>query len=650
MAITIKKGNFTLGFTIPTRDQLEKERLAGANDRRVQVYDNTIQNMFSKNASSTPTQDYMSAVTPVNKKFGQYGEVLEKKYQQDIDNINNVTNMHKKLNTVPYSNITDELNRLQVQLQNGEISGSAFAIKVASLYKKMYDSKAGVLTDDNVLRLSALDTSLKGNIKNYNTLYGTTKKSTLDPTTGVLTSQLNPQADNQRTFLRTVQSSGKVDFSNIAIPSVNEEQTKVFGKTTRKLDFYAKDGDINLSNTLTPIMEELIFANILGDIQVTNPDLVEGYTDGLNSMGIQGDNIKEGIQTRVRVLVREGLKKAGIEVIPEQEDAIVTEVIDEIAKQTEAAKDSGNYTNEELVNYADSGLKAEMEFNQLAKNIDTQFMTNVKSFSEVNDLLTLMKDQLNIEELIENSDKFDDNEKQLLLKNLDNILVGAFVNKGAAGSSEEVLLGKGLIVMTKFLEDLGIETINPSELAKSLKITEENKDLWVRAMKRINTAKRDSVAILEEHPELKTRYNNYYDPFDVSQKYSGININLTSALTGETINLAENETITDKENKDLLSVLEEFSRQKQGTATVAQAATPTEDNELGYTVSDNEIGEYKTAAIETIVKYNMLDDMELLNRFIANYTLEIDENMSVELQDKFKDMVLNTINTDSAAV
>ena len=168
-------------------------------------------------------------------------------------------------------------------------------------------------------------------IKNYNNLYGTTKKSTLDPTTGVLTSQLNPQADNQRTFLRTVQGSGKVDFSNIAIPSVKEKQTKVFGMTTGKLDIFAKDGDINLSNTLTPIMEELIFANILGDIQVTNPDLVEGYTDGLNSMGIQGDNIKEGIQTRVRVLVREGLKKSGMEVIPEQEDAIVTEVLEQIA-------------------------------------------------------------------------------------------------------------------------------------------------------------------------------------------------------------------------------------------------------------------------------------------------------------------------------
>ena len=120
--------------------------------------------------------------------------------------------------------------------------------------------------------------------------------------------------------------------------------------------------------------------------------------------------------------------------------------------------------------------------------------------------------------------------------------------------------------------------------------------------------------------------------------------------TGETINLAENETITDKENKDLLSVLEKFGNQTQGTATIAQTDTPTEDSELGYTVTDNEIGEYKTAAIETIMKYNMLDDMELLNRFIANYTLEIDENMSVELQDKFKDMVLNTINTDSAAV
>ena len=49
------------------------------------------------------------------------------------------------------------------------------------------------------------------------------------------------------------------------------------------------------------------------------------------------------------------------------------------------------------------------------------------------------------------------------------------------------------------------------------------------------------------------------------------------------------------------------------------------------------------------MKYNMLDDLQLLNKFIARYTLEIDENMSVEQQEKFKDMVLNTINTSSEA-
>lgn len=230
-------------------------------------------------------------------------------------------------------------------------------------------------------------------------------------------------------------------------------------------------------------------------------------------------------------------------------------------------------------------------------------------------------------------------------------MVGAFVNKGAAGSSEQVLLGKGLIVMTKFLEDLGLDGVDPAGLASSLKITEDNQDLWTRAMKRISAAKRDAVAILEENPELKKKYNNYFDPFDVADKYTKINLNLSKALAGETVNLAENETITEKEKEDLLSVLEKFNeRSPQGRTAVAEADTPTGDSELGYTVNDNEINEFKTAAIETIMKYNMLEDMQMLNRFIANYTLEIDENMSVEQQDKFKDMVLNTINTDSAAV
>jgi hypothetical protein len=278
-------------------------------------------------------------------------------------------------------------------------------------------------------------------------------------------------------------------------------------------------------------------------------------------------------------------------------------------------------------------------------------MMNVKSISEVDDLLVLMKDELNIEELIENSDRFDETQKQLLLKKLDSILVGAFVNKGAAGSSEQVLLGKGLIVMTKFLEDLGLDGVDPAGLASTLKITEDNQDLWTRAMKRISAAKRDAVAILEENPELKKKYNNYFDPFDVADKYTKINLNLSKALVGETVNLADNETITEKEKEDLLSVLEKFNeRSPQGRTAVAEAGTPTGDSELGYTVNDNEINEFKTAAIETIMKYNMLEDMQMLNRFIANYTLEIDENMSVEQQDKFKDMVLNTINTDSAAV
>jgi hypothetical protein len=170
-------------------------------------------------------------------------------------------------------------------------------------------------------------------------------------------------------------------------------------------------------------------------------------------------------------------------------------------------------------------------------------------------------------------------------------------------------------------------------------------------MKRINSAKRDSVQVLESHPVLKERYNRSYDPFDVSHRYSSININLTSALAGQTISLPESDTITTKENKDLLSILEEYNNATQTkTQTVAQTPTEVDTNALGYNVSDDEIDEYKTAAIETIIKHNMLDDMQFLDRFIANYTLEIDDNMSIELQDKFKDMILNTINADSANV
>jgi hypothetical protein len=400
------------------------------------------------------------------------------------------------------------------------------------------------------------------------------------------------------------------------------------------------------------MVQELAYAALLGEIQKTNPDAIVGHTDGLNALGIQSDDINLGVQNRVRVIVREALKRTGQEFEEggAQEDDIVSQVLGEIAKKVTALKE-GDLTDEDLAAYSDAGLKAEDAFNQISKNIDMQFMMNVKSISEVDDLLVLMKDELNIEELIENSDRFDETQKQLLLKKLDSILVGAFVNKGAAGSSEQVLLGKGLIVMTKFLEDLGLDGVDPAGLASTLKITEDNQDLWTRAMKRISAAKRDAVAILEENPELKKKYNNYFDPFDVADKYTKINLNLSKALAGETVNLADNETITEKEKEDLLSVLEKFNeRSPQGRTAVAEAGTPTGDSELGYTVNDNEINEFKTAAIETIMKYNMLEDMQMLNRFIANYTLEIDENMSVEQQDKFKDMVLNTINTDSAAV
>jgi hypothetical protein len=650
MAITVRKGNFTLGFTIPTRDQIEQSRLKRAATKKSDVLDDTIKNMFGPNPSGTPTQDYMSAVTPANKKLGQYASIFQSAIDKDVQGINDLQNMHKKINTVPYSNITDKLSSLQKQLQNGDITGSAFAVAVANLYKQMYDPKSGVLTDDNVLRFSALDESLKNDVKSFYSFIGGKKDNTLKlGADGTFTSQLDPQAQAKKDFMARV--DGIFDFSDFTIKSVRENQAR--GKfADRPLASIAKDFDLNLSNTFEPMVQELAYAALLGEIQKTNPDAIVGHTDGLNALGIQSDDINLGVQNRVRVIVREALKRTGQEFEEggAQEDDIVSQVLGEIAKKVTALKE-GDLTDEDLAAYSDAGLKAEDAFNQISKNIDMQFMMNVKSISQVDDLLVLMKDELNIEELIENSDRFDETQKQLLLKKLDSILVGAFVNKGAAGSSEQVLLGKGLIVMTKFLEDLGLDGVDPAGLASTLKITEDNQDLWTRAMKRISAAKRDAVAILEENPELKKKYNNYFDPFDVADKYTKINLNLSKALAGETVNLADNETITEKEKEDLLSVLEKFNeRSPQGRTAVAEAGTPTGDSELGYTVNDNEINEFKTAAIETIMKYNMLEDMQMLNRFIANYTLEIDENMSVEQQDKFKDMVLNTINTDSAAV
>ena len=561
MAITVKKGNFTLGFTIPTRDQIEQSRLKRAATKKSDVLDDTIKNMFGPNPSGTPTQDYMSAVTPANKKFGQYAPTLQSSYDKDVQGINDLQNMHKKINTVPYSNITDKLSSLQKQLQNGELTGSGFAVAVANLYKQMYDPKSGILTDDNVLRLSALDESLKNDVKSFNSYIGSETKSKFNPAEGTFTSQLDPQAQAKTDFI--AKASGGFDFSELKIKSVRGKEGQgrgqFAGSGKESLAFIAKDFDLSLSNAFEPMVEELAFAALLGEIQKTNPDAIVGHTDGLNALGIQSDDINLGVQNRVRVIVREALKATGQEFEEggAQENDIVSQVLKKITEKVAALKEE-DLTDEEFAAYSDAGLKAEDTFNQIAKNIDTQFMTNVKSISEVDDLLVFMKDQLNIEELIENSNKFDETQKQLLLKKLDTILVGAFVNKGAPGGTDEVLLGKGLIVMTKFLEDLGLDGVDPAGLASTLKITKDKQDLWTRALKRIRTAKQDAVAILEENPELKKKYNNYFDPFDVADKYTKINLNLSKALAGETVNLADNETITEKEKEDLLSVLEKF--------------------------------------------------------------------------------------------
>ena len=292
-------------------------------------------------------------------------------------------------------------------------------------------------------------------------------------------------------------------------------------------------------------------------------------------------------------------------------------------------------------------MKSEGFFKDIATNIDTQFMINVKASPEVSELLSVLKEELNLEELIDTSE-FDEAQKEQLFKKLDNILIGALVNKGAAGSNEQVLLGKGLIVFTKFLQDLGQKNIDPVSVATQLKISSENKVLFQNAMKRISAAKRDSVAILEKHPELKQRYTNYFDAFDVSERYSLINISLEKALSGVSSELPDSFTITEKEKSDLTSFLETLA-ESVTVASTPKSGIASDDGEsdLGYSVSDNEINDFKDAAISTIMKNNMLDDLGLLNKFITAYTLEIDENMSVELQDKFKDMIINTINTQT---
>ncbi len=123
---------------------------------------------------------------------------------------------------MPYSNITDKLSSLQKQLQNGDITGSAFAVAVANLYKQMYDPKSGVLTDDNVLRFSALDESLNNDVKSFYSFIGGKKDNTLKlGADGTFTSQLDPQAQaKKKDFMARV--DGIFDFSDFTIKSVQK--------------------------------------------------------------------------------------------------------------------------------------------------------------------------------------------------------------------------------------------------------------------------------------------------------------------------------------------------------------------------------------------------------------------------------------------
>ena len=645
MAITVKKGNFTLGFSIPTKDDLEKLRYKKADNKRRDAKNDVIMDMFSDTSTNKGSSDYMTAAGPISPKLGKLAPIMEKQQQQDIDEINKLQLIKPKLNKVPFSNITNELQRLQKELQDKELDPQAFAMRVSNLYKQLYDPKSGVLTDDDLLRNNALDTSLKGSISNYNTTIGNTKKSLEVDDQGVFVSELAPGQNLKNDYL--ARARNKIDFEVINVPSVNKPQKGIFASTSRTLAFFEKDAALEFNNVFEPITTELTHAQILANLQKTNPDLVMGNTDGLNSLGIQSDDIQNGINNRVRTLVRQTLKRQGIELANEQEDFVVEKILEKIQLNATSVLETTSASDAELVSFADAGLKSEGFFKDIATNIDTQFMINVKASPEVSELLSVLKEELNLEELIDTSE-FDEAQKEQLFKKLDNILIGALVNKGAAGSNEQVLLGKGLIVFTKFLQDLGQKNIDPVSVATQLKISSENKVLFQNAMKRISAAKRDSVAILEKHPELKQRYTNYFDAFDVSERYSLINISLEKALSGVSSELPDSFTITEKEKSDLTSFLETLA-ESVTVASTPKSGIASDDGEsdLGYSVSDNEINDFKDAAISTIMKNNMLDDLGLLNKFITAYTLEIDENMSVELQDKFKDMIINTINTQT---
>ena len=83
MAITVKKGNFTLGFSIPTKDDLEKLRYKKADNKRRDAKNDVIMDMFSGTSTNKGSSDYMTTVGPISPKLGKLAPILEKQQQQE---------------------------------------------------------------------------------------------------------------------------------------------------------------------------------------------------------------------------------------------------------------------------------------------------------------------------------------------------------------------------------------------------------------------------------------------------------------------------------------------------------------------------------------------------------------------------------------
>tara|TARA_B100001939_G_C16946225_1_gene620471 strand:+ start:2253 stop:4190 length:1938 start_codon:yes stop_codon:yes gene_type:complete len=641
---------FQLNLRIPTRDEIEKKRANNAVNLSSDAFDETVKNMFSNRASATPAKDYMSGVAST-KKMGRYAPDMQKMYDANVDQINNLQTMTKKLNTIPYSNITNELNVLTERLRNGSITGSAFNVAVTNLYKRIYDTDTGVLTNENVLKLGALDTSLNEDIKNYKSYSGQDSKSpiTVRPEDGVLGVVQDSMTTGGQTIKDYITAStfGDDAFSNVQVDSVVSRRQAAGGEK-KKLAVIQRDLDINMENVFKPIQQELIHIAVLGLLQKQNPESVGIYKDDVASTGVQGDNIMDGLERKIMSIIKTDFDLSGKELDELQLNQITTDIMKIITDKAEGlVEDYG--TN--AANFADSALKSENLLNNIFNNLETQFTTNIAADPTITQAFTVMKNQLGLEELIDNS-KLDDETKTAMKGELNNILYGSFIDRGALGNDPTLILGKGLVVLTKFIEDLSAQgvRVNPLELAKKLELTSGNKDLFLRAFKRLQTIRKDVYSVLDDNPELKARVNGHYDSFSAAARINKLSINIEKLLSGQEAAIPDEETITVKQKEAIEDVISSI----QDTTTQTDSATPDTDiedklNDLGYSVNDDEINDFKSAAVSTIMKYNMLDDLQLLNKFIARYTLEIDENMSVEQQEKFKDMVLNTINTSSEA-